>query len=152
LFHRIKWKPANENSVDFKVRLQYQHSTTIPGAIDATKKPRIDLLVWQGGTDYSYFTELGITDQEWFSTFGKNARKFDNRIIECNYDPDLQEKYQLASPWRFMRFRDDKPDGNHQSVVTNVMKSIADGVTKDEVSKKEGKRHRTWILISAHIT
>ncbi|SAM03066.1 hypothetical protein [Absidia glauca] len=130
----IKWKPANENSVDFKVRLQYQHSTTIPGAIDATKKPRIDLLVWQGGTEYSYFTELGITDQEWFSTFGKNARKFDNRIIECNYDPDLQEKYQLASPWRFMRFRDDKPDGNHQSVVTNVMKSIADGVTKDEVS------------------
>ncbi|ORZ22278.1 mRNA capping enzyme, catalytic domain-domain-containing protein [Absidia repens] len=129
----IKWKPANENSVDFKVRLQYEPSRTIPGAIDATKKPTIDLLVWQGGTDYSYFTQLGITDEEWYSTFGKNARRFDGRIIECNYDPELQQKYNLASPWRFMRFRDDKPDGNHQSVVNNVMKSIADGVTKEEL-------------------
>ncbi|KAI8086639.1 mRNA capping enzyme, catalytic domain-containing protein [Halteromyces radiatus] len=129
----IKWKPANENSVDFKVRLQYEQSSTIPGAIDASKKPKIELLVWQGGTDYSYFTDLGITDKEWFDTFGKNPGRFDNRIIECNYDPELQEKYHLTSPWRFMRFRDDKPDGNHQSVVTNVMKSIADGVTKEQL-------------------
>ena len=32
-----------------------------------------------------------------------------------------------------MRFRDDKPQGNHRSVVDNVIQSIADGVEKDAV-------------------
>jgi len=32
-----------------------------------------------------------------------------------------------------MRFRDDKPQGNHRSVVEGVIQSIADGVEKDAV-------------------
>lgn len=102
--------------------------------IDYSGKPRIDLLVWQGGKDYSYFGELGITEQEWKEKFGKNPRYMHGKIIECNYDPELQEQLHLASPWRFMRFRDDKPDGNHQKVVNNVLRSIDDAVTKEEVS------------------
>lgn len=33
-----------------------------------------------------------------------------------------------------MRFRDDKPHGNHKSVVENILSTIADGVEKDGVS------------------
>lgn len=33
-----------------------------------------------------------------------------------------------------MRFRDDKPQGNHRSVVENIIQSIADGVEKEAVS------------------
>lgn len=32
-----------------------------------------------------------------------------------------------------MRFRDDKPQGNHKSVVENIIKSIVEGVEKEDV-------------------
>jgi mRNA guanylyltransferase len=33
-----------------------------------------------------------------------------------------------------MRFRNDKPNGNHATVVANIIQSIADGVEKETVS------------------
>ncbi len=33
-----------------------------------------------------------------------------------------------------MRFRDDKPQGNHRKIVEDIVQSIADGVEKDTVS------------------
>ena len=36
--------------------------------------------------------------------------------------------------WRMMRFRDDKPAGNHVSTVEKVIHSIRDGVEKEAVS------------------
>ncbi|CAO3609281.1 unnamed protein product [Cunninghamella blakesleeana] len=140
----IKWKPANENSVDFKVQLNFVPSTTISNVPDYTKKPQIDLLAWEGGNDHSKFSELGITNEEWFNTFGKNPRKFNGRIIECNYDIELQQKKGLVSPWRFMRFRDDKPYANHIKVIRSVLQSIDDGVTKEELIDNIGEIRNQW--------
>ncbi|ORY92188.1 mRNA capping enzyme, catalytic domain-domain-containing protein [Syncephalastrum racemosum] len=140
----IKWKPANENSVDFKVALHFPGSTTLPGVKDYNAVPRVELLVWQGGSDYRHFDDLGITAEEWREQFSKNPRELDNRIIECNYDPEAQEKLGLRSPWRFMRYRDDKPDGNHQSTVDKVLRSIRDGVSKEELIEKIPAIHKAW--------
>lgn len=129
---RLKWKPLNENSVDFKVELLFPGSS-LPGVKDYSAKPRINLLVWQGGSDYTLFSELGITDEEWEKQFKQKPKFMDGKIIECNYDPQLQQELNLKSPWRFMRFRDDKPDGNHQSTVNNVMRSIEDAVSQEQV-------------------
>ena len=51
----------------------------------------------------------------------------DDRIVEVHWDP-------AGENWRLMRFRDDKPHGNHRNTVENIIQSIADGVEKDEVS------------------
>ncbi|KAI8971930.1 mRNA capping enzyme, catalytic domain-containing protein [Mycotypha africana] len=131
----LKWKPLNENSIDFKVKLVFP-GTNIQGVKDYSKKPRIDLLVWQGGKDYTYFNELGVTDDEWKEKFGDSPRYMDGKIIECNYEPELQQQLNLKSPWRFMRYRDDKEDGNHQKTVDNVLQSIRDAVTKEELIER----------------
>ena len=61
-----------------------------------------------------------------FSRLKKSGEQVDDRIVEVHWDPDI-------SRWRMMRFRDDKPHGNHRSVVENIIQSIADGVEKEAV-------------------
>jgi len=61
-----------------------------------------------------------------FSSMKVNGEQVDDRIVEVCWDP-------ITEHWRMMRFRDDKPQGNHRSVVENVIQSIADGVEKDMV-------------------
>jgi mRNA guanylyltransferase len=55
-----------------------------------------------------------------------NGDQIDDRIVEVGWDP-------VSEYWHMMRFRDDKPHGNHRSVVENIVQSIADGVEKDAV-------------------
>lgn len=56
-----------------------------------------------------------------------SGEQIDDRIVEVFWDPP-------QSRWRMMRFRDDKPHGNHKSVVDNIIQSIIDGVEKEDVS------------------
>lgn len=62
-----------------------------------------------------------------------SGEQFDDRIVEVHWDPELEG-------WRMMRFRDDKPNGNHKDVVENILKSIADGIEKDAVSSLSSNR------------
>jgi hypothetical protein len=55
-----------------------------------------------------------------------SGNQIDDRIVEVHWDSEL-------SHWRLMRFRDDKPNGNHRTVVENIIQSIVDGVEKDIV-------------------
>lgn len=55
-----------------------------------------------------------------------SQEQFDDRVVEVAWNPRKET-------WRFMRFRDDKPHGNHQSTVESVLKSIIDGVEVPEV-------------------
>lgn len=57
----------------------------------------------------------------------QSGEQLDDRIVEVHWDTENE-------CWRMMRFRDDKPNGNHKSVVDNIIKSIADGVEKEQVS------------------
>ena len=53
--------------------------------------------------------------------------QLDERVVEVHWD-------SAAEHWRMMRFRDDKPHGNHKNIVDAIIGSIADGVEKDAVS------------------
>lgn len=53
----------------------------------------------------------------------------DGRIVEVHRKvyPDGTKK------WEFMRFRDDKKDGNFHKVVRNILQSINDNLNEEEV-------------------
>jgi mRNA guanylyltransferase len=53
-----------------------------------------------------------------------SGEQFEDRIVEVHWD-------MSAESWRLLRFRDDKPNGNHLSVVEKVIESIRDGVEKE---------------------
>lgn len=56
-----------------------------------------------------------------------SGEQFEDRIVEVHWDPTVEG-------WRMMRFRDDKPAGNHINTVESVIQSIRDGVEKEVVS------------------
>lgn len=55
-----------------------------------------------------------------------SGEQFEDRIVEVHWDPTIEG-------WRMMRFRDDKPAGNHIGTVESVIQSIRDGVEKETV-------------------
>ena len=55
-----------------------------------------------------------------------SGEQLDERIVEVHWDREIEG-------WRMMRFRDDKPNGNHRDVVEKILASIADGIEKDAV-------------------
>ncbi|KAJ9086456.1 Dcp1p-Dcp2p decapping enzyme complex alpha subunit [Entomophthora muscae] len=115
----LKWKPPNENSVDFKLKIEGQ---------GASQVPRFRLAIWKGGDNYEIVDEMGVTASEWRqfkSMYGpKVESRLQDRIVEVSWDADHCPPHS----WRFMRFRDDKLHGNHVSVLEKIRKSIADNI------------------------
>lgn len=61
-----------------------------------------------------------------YSRMKMSGEQIDDRIVEVHWDAH-------SSHWRMMRFRDDKPQGNHRTVVENIIQTIIDGVEKESV-------------------
>ncbi|KIW02438.1 uncharacterized protein PV09_06252 [Verruconis gallopava] len=143
--HILKWKPAHENSIDFKLALgqfpvvTYDDGTT---AEDWDAKPTFDLLVYHGSNDYETFASLYITDADWEAMKALNEQ-LDGRIIECYRDSQGRWRFK-AEENGAPRFRDDKPTANHISTVRKVLESIEDGVTQEELIAAAPGIMRAW--------
>ncbi|KAI1810753.1 mRNA capping enzyme [Poronia punctata] len=135
--HILKWKDADENTVDFVWKLSFPtvHPNELDGIpataegpfIDYDATPSVQLLAHHGGgwpDGYRYYADLHLEDGEW-EELKALGDPLDERVVEVHMDGQKR--------WRFYRFRDDKSEGNHISVVNSVIESIRDGVTKDDL-------------------
>lgn len=139
----LKWKPSEENTIDFKLHLNIPLYTDLDlderdpyrSYPNYDVKPGFELLVWDGKDRYSNFSELVIGDEEW-EKLKSLEEPLEERIVECHKDKE--------DNWRLLRFRDDKANGNHTTVVQRVLESIRDGVTKEDLIKESPTIERSW--------
>jgi mRNA guanylyltransferase len=61
----LKWKPPNENSIDFKLALRFPARTDKDDTPDMREKPVFLLHQWLGGDKYDFFDEMEVDDDEW---------------------------------------------------------------------------------------
>ncbi|KAI0723960.1 mRNA capping enzyme, alpha subunit [Cerioporus squamosus] len=136
----LKWKPPSENSIDFKLMLRFPPTPGKPNTPDLQMKPVFELHVWcgddRGVARYEFYDVMHVEDDEWERMKTSNEQ-LDDRIVEVHWDP-------VGEHWRMMRFRTDKPNGNHKSVVDNIIKSIADGVEKEALLARSLSIRSNW--------
>ncbi|RDW65217.1 mRNA-capping enzyme subunit alpha [Coleophoma crateriformis] len=145
----LKWKPEAENSIDFRMRMDFpliqpdQHDIaegiTKPYP-DYDALPTINLFVGANGNEDLWYATMYLEPQEWESLKGL-GEPLEDRIVECSMDS--------AKRWRYMRFRDDKENPNYITTVESVIESITDRVTeKDLLAAAKGIRD-AWKLREA---
>ncbi|KNE56348.1 hypothetical protein AMAG_02168 [Allomyces macrogynus ATCC 38327] len=103
----LKWKPADENSVDFMLCI---------------RNDQFELHLWEGQDRHRFQAYLEVDNQQLRDLLSRSNGK----IIECNWDSEHQR-------WQYMRFREDKNTGNHTDVYRKILHSIQDGVTREEL-------------------
>jgi mRNA guanylyltransferase len=145
-YDRLKWKPDDENSIDFRLNLIFPPPSTKRNPYEInTRTPFLDiptgttfqLSVWSGSINneenYTVWGDMYVPTEDW--ELIQNAQDtelvLENAIVECRWD----KKVGLSGRWRFMRFRTDKEKANYISVAKNVQESIKDGVSKEELVK-----------------
>jgi mRNA guanylyltransferase len=147
----LKWKPAEENSVDFRLKLDFptisradlepdsdeddEESDTESVVVDYNSKPTFNLYAYHGDSNYQKFGELYVTDEEW-EDLKALGQPLDEEIVECRMDEQKR--------WKFMRFRKDKKDANHISTVNSVLESIEDAVGQDELVRNARDIRDAW--------
>ncbi|KAL1914485.1 uncharacterized protein VTP21DRAFT_8868 [Calcarisporiella thermophila] len=125
----LKWKPADQNTVDF--RIQVQHTKE--------RKPYYILQVAHNG-NHKFYDHLQL-EPEIAEKWRHSATSPDGRVGEFWYDPKwpttiIDPGYAPTirkGGWRFLRFRDDKETANDEAVVRNIMRSIEDAVSREEL-------------------
>lgn len=131
--HILKWKPPSENTIDFRLRLEFPvlEPDTDDEADGLTEPypdydsiPIFHLFVMLNAHEYRLFGEMYVTQEEW-EDMKALGQPLDDTVIECYKDEHGR--------WRFHRFRDDKDDANHISTVEKVLESIQDRVTEDDL-------------------
>lgn len=142
--HILKWKPETENSVDFRLNLDFPlrepdsedeaEGITSPMP-DWDAKPTFRLTVHYGEGEYRAYSTMYVTDSEWegMKAMGK---PLDDTIVECVQDEQRR--------WRFLRFRDDKEDANHIRTVESVLESIGDRVGQRDLMNAAKRIRDEW--------
>lgn len=137
-FFSLKWKPPHLNSIDFLLRLGFNHVVVQDGKLnheypDYDALPHFMLWIWLGKDRNRYFNEMQVNEAQW-QWFKNLNEPLQNRVVECVLNEEQK--------WTFLRFRDDKTNANHISTFERVEDSIMDAVSADELRKSALKRKK----------
>jgi len=143
--HILKWKPARENTIDFKLELSFpqwqddDESTQDDWQYDYDAMPDFGLHVGLGEDKIQWFATMYATPLEWdkmklYAIAQQDG--LDGAIVECYKDDERR--------WRYHRFRDDKRDANHITTVQKVLESIEDAVAEEELIGCAGDIRARW--------
>ena len=140
--HILKWKPAHENSIDFRMTLDFplidsqaNDSDKSPYP-DYSATPQIHLAVFGGGNQQEIpYGDMMIDSPLWERLRGLE-KPLNDQIVECSLIDGNQ--------WRLLRFRDDKHEANHISTVNSVMESIQDMVSEEELIRASRSIRDAW--------
>lgn len=139
--HILKWKTESENSIDFRLKLEWpmiepevdDDDRSLYPDYDVT--PKCHLCVFKGqGIDEPYGI-MFLDDHEWQNMKALN-QPLDERIVECYLDDQNR--------WRFLRWREDKKEANHISTVESVMESIQDKVSQEDLIRISFNIKQEW--------
>lgn len=140
----LKWKPPSENSIDFRLRLDFPlvdpDSEDEAGGIvepypDYDAMPTCHIFTMYRDNEYRPFGTMHLDEAEWKDLKALD-KPLDDTIVECSRDEHGR--------WRFLRFRDDKKDANHISTVDKVLESIDDRVTEDDLIRVSPAIKSAW--------
>ncbi|CAF9905405.1 MAG: hypothetical protein GOMPHAMPRED_003160 [Gomphillus americanus] len=151
----VKWKPPDENSIDFRLYLQFpplspsssdEESSSTNGvitphhelpALDYAAFPTFHLAVGMNNGQEARFSTMYASSAD-LTQIKSLGRPLDEAVIECYQDSEHR--------WRFMRVRDDKLEPNHISTVERVMESISDRITKEQLTASTKNIRMQWKL------
>ncbi|GAB1192384.1 hypothetical protein APSETT444_001575 [Aspergillus pseudonomiae] len=140
--HILKWKPASDNTVDFRMHLQFPDAKPdSEGKINSVTEPDYgpipvcQLSVMLSPQEYLPFGEMYLTRKEW-DDLRAMGTPLDGTIVECYKDNQ--------SRWRFYRLRNDKKDANPITVVEKTLESIADCVTEEDLIRAAPAIKTAW--------
>jgi mRNA guanylyltransferase len=160
--HILKWKPPEENTVDFLLHISWSRISPDPSDPDQTPiedynamPEDLGLYVNYGGNgQYERHGTLFLLPGEW-ENFKAKQRPLQDSIVEC-YLEQLQPQTNggvnghsdnqngLTKRWRFHRFRDDKDDANFIVTYESVIDSIEDHVTEEDLLRHAGEIRARW--------
>ena len=101
--------------------------------------PKVHLYVHRGSNEYIYFQEMYMEPTEWeeWKRYAVERNEgLDEAVVECHKDGQGR--------WRYLRFREDKNEGNHVSVVEKVQQSIDDAVSQQQLIKEAPEIRKFW--------
>ena len=94
---------------------------------DFTAKPAFRLLANHGSAGSQYFDMLDVPDEQWIK-WKLSGEQYDDRVVEVTWDKRNER-------WVFHRLRSDKFEGNHVTVVDDLIRCIKCGVDRQMVGR-----------------
>ena len=143
--HILKWKREEENSVDFRLKLQWplagldsedeEDGYYEQYRPDYNAKPIFQLHVSHGKKRYEQYGIMYVDEQQW-EYFKSLGIPIQDSLVECFLD--------RQNRWRFIRFRTDKTDANHINTVLSVIESINDRITEEDLIRASKSIRDAW--------